>query len=74
MDRKVICHIFEKNAERCGLCFDSSLSFGDNFMNKDNNKICDYIKNMFQGINDKYEMNGGKNKFKCKDIEVFQLL
>ena len=65
----VIRHI----SDEYGLCFDCSLSFYDNFLNKNDNHIDSYIKNMFQGINDRYEMNGGISKFKCKELEVFQI-
>ena len=68
-NKSVICHIPEKY----GLCFNSSLAVRDNFMNMDNNNIYSEIKRYFNGIKDKYEMNGGNDKFKCVDLEVFQL-
>ena len=69
-EKKIICHI----GELSGLCFALSLAFNDNFMNKNDNKIHSNIKSMFKGFKDSYEMNGGKDKFKCKDLEVFQLI
>ena len=69
-DKKIICHI----GELSGLCFAISLAFNDNFMNKNDNRIHFNIKTMFKGFKDSYEMNGGKDKFKCKDLEVFQLI
>ena len=70
-DRKVICHI----GEEYGLCFYSSLAFYDYFMTKkDNHNISESIKEWFNGFEDKYEMNGGQNYFKCDELEVFQLL
>ena len=68
--KSVICHIPEKY----GLCFNTSLAIRDNFINKDNNNIYPGIKKYFKGINHKFEMNGGKDKFACIDLEVFQLL
>ena len=69
-DRKVISHIDES----FGLCFNSSLSFRDNFMNENNNNIYSYIKSMFNGLKDDCEMNGNKSRFKCRELEVFQLI
>ena len=68
-DEKIICHI----SEDYGLCFDSSLSFRDNFMHK-KNTITPYMKNMFNGFEDEYEINGGKESFMFSELEVFQLL
>ena len=68
-DSKVICHI--KNTS--GLCFHNSLLFRDGFMNRSENFISKTIKENFNGLNDEFEMNGGKEKFKCKELEVFQL-
>ena len=68
-DKKVICHINDSS----GLCFMNSLSFFDKFLKENNNMISYNIKTMFNGLTDNYEMNGGKNKFKCKELEVFQL-
>ena len=69
-NKEVICHIRETS----GLNFYSSLVFHDNFMNRSDNCICKNIKEYFNGLEDEYEMNGGKDKFKCKELEVFQLL
>ena len=65
----VICHI----QEVYGLCFHEALNFRDHFMNKETTNIDISIKNSFNGFENKYEINGGKWKFKLKDIEVFQL-
>ena len=43
-------------------------------MEKDFNKIEKKIKKMFNGIENNFEMNGGKDTFICKELEVFQLL
>ena len=67
---KIICHI----KDTYGLCFDSSLVFYDYFMQRNNNVIYSKIREKFNGLNNDYEMNGGKDKFQCKELEVFQLL
>ena len=69
-DKEVIAN----KGEDFGLCFDKSLSFHDKFMEKDFNKIEKKIKKMFNGIENNFEMNGGKDTFICKELEVFQLL
>ena len=69
-DKKVICHI----EGVCGLCFYCSLAFYDYFMTKKEQNIKGSIKEWFNGFEDKYEMNGGQNYFKCDELEVFQLL
>lgn len=69
-DKEVIVN----QGEDFGLCFDKSLSFLDKFMEKDFNKIDKKMKKMFNGVENSFEMNGGKDKFICKDLEVFQLL
>ena len=71
MNMQAICNI----DERCGLCFNASLAFFDNFMNDrygyvfgyDNTTI--YSKPKFI-----YEMNGGVKNFRCIELEVFQIL
>ena len=68
-DKKIICHI----SGNFGLCFNRSLIFRDNFMNS-KESIDSYIKNMFNGFEDKYEINGGKESFMFSELEVFQLL
>ena len=68
-DQKVICHINDSS----GLCFWNALSFFDGFLHDNINMISYNIKTMFNGLKDNYEMNGGKNKFKCTELEVFQL-
>ena len=67
---KIICHI----KDTYGLCFDSSLVFYDYFMQRNDNVIYSKIREKFNGLNNDYEMNGGKDKFQCKELEVFQLL
>jgi len=69
-DKKVICHIMDD----CGLCFCNSLAFYDNFMNNKRSSINFGPEQMFNGFVDKYEMNGGDSKFKCKELEVFKLI
>ena len=69
-DKSVICHI----REEYGLCFYDSLGFHDYFMNKSDNNILFGIKSMFNGLKDRYEMNGNIQSFKCKELEVFQLI
>ena len=36
--------------------------------------IGDYLKEYFNGLEKIYEMNGGKDVYKIKELEVFQLL
>ena len=43
-------------------------------MHVNENVIYSKIKRKFNGINNEYEMNGGRDKFQCKELEVFQLL
>ena len=69
-DKKAICYARDKN----GLCFYNSLVFYDNFMNESKTIISDRIQKHFNGFENNYEMNGGKDKFKFTEIEVFQLL
>ena len=59
--------------ENHGLCFTGSLYFYDNFTSR-KNYIEKSIKKYFSGFANDYEMNGGKNYFKIKKLEVFQLL
>ena len=56
-----------------GLCFTGNFCFYDNFMNKFS-YIGDYIIDYFNGFEKLYEMNGGKDIFQIKELEVFQLL
>ena len=70
-DKNHISHI----SDYCGLCFTGSLCFFDNFMH--NNDNCIYsssIKEYFNRLDDPCEMNGGKEKFKCKELEVYQFI
>lgn len=69
-DKKIICHV----EEEYGLCFNNSLAFYDRFMKKKNNEIFIQIKSWFDGLKDNCEMNGNASKFKCKELEVFQLI
>ena len=44
-------------------------------MSKNNNSnIFNNIQGYFNGFENSYEMNGGQNKFKLNELEVFQLL
>ena len=45
----------------------------DNFLNDNNNFFRKEIKSIFKGLNNEFEMNGGEELFKCKELEVFQL-
>ena len=57
-----------------GLCFYSSLVFQDNFMKRNENYIKKTITKCFNGFDTEFEMNGGEDQFRCKELEVFQLL
>ena len=57
-----------------GLCFHSSLVFQDNFMKRNENYIIKTITKCFNGFDTEFEMNGGEDQFRCKELEVFQLL
>ena len=67
-DEKVICHI----GPAFGLCFAGSLTFENNFLKMNNCRLCGGDNYRFQGLSK--EINGGKDYFKCLDLEVFQLL
>jgi phage shock protein A len=68
-DKQNICHI----SDYCGLCFTGSLGFFDKFMNSNDNWIDkSNIQDHFNRLNDPCEMNGGKNKFRIQELEVFQ--
>ena len=69
-DKEVICNLEEIR----GLCFYGSLAFVDNFMNIYDNQFMSKIKLYFNGLNEDFEMNGGNKHFRCKDLEVFQLI
>ena len=69
-DKEVICDLEEIR----GLCFYGSLAFVDNFMNIYENQFMSKIKLYFNGLNEDFEMNGGNKHFRCKDLEVFQLI
>ena len=59
--------------ETYGLCFTGSLIIHDNFLKNYYNYLGNNIKEHFNDLEDKYEMNGGKDFFKIKELEVFQL-
>ena len=65
----VICHY----SNYFGLCFYQSIYFYDSFRNKNWNRISNLITKHFNGIKDIYEINGGKDVFKIKELEVYQL-
>ena len=69
-DKTVICHI----GDGAGLCFGGSLAFYDYFMSIKDNEIMQWIKSCFNGLKDDYEMNGNESKFRCNELEVFQLI
>ena len=69
-NKKHISHI----SDICGLCFTGSLCFFDNFMKSYDNCIYETIQEYFKRLDDPYEMNGGKSKFKCKELEVYQFI
>ena len=68
--QKVISHA----PESAGLCFYGSLAFYDKFMNQNNWNSYSESSKYFNGLDHKYEINGGNYNFKFKEIEVFQLL
>ena len=68
-DKPNICHI----SSYCGLCFTGSLGFFDNFMSSNDNWIDkSSIQDHFNRLDEPCEMNGGKDKFRCQELEVFQ--
>ena len=69
-NKKVICHA----PDILGLCFASGFVYYDGFMQRNDNYLYSQIKQAFNGLNSEYEMNGGYDKFKCKELEVYQLL
>ena len=66
----VICH----TGNMFGLCFNNSLVFYDSFMSRNDNIIYSEIRTMFNGFNNNYEMNGGRETFRIDELEVFQLI
>ena len=52
-----------------GLCFTGSLALYYN-----DGIIISSIKQYFNGIDNKFEMNGGKNRFNIKEAEIYELL
>ena len=70
-DKEIIYH----GANNLGLCFYECLYFSDNFLNKNDSFVCKKnSKYMLQTIPSGKEINGGNEYFKCKELEVFQLL
>ena len=68
-DKPNICHI----SSYCGLCFTGSLGFFDNFMSSNDNWIDkSSIQDHFNRLDEPCEMNGGRDKFRCQELEVFQ--
>ena len=64
-----ICHI----NDTCGLCFNGSMSFFNNFMKEKVNLLFkESIRDYFNNLDEPCEMNGGKDKFRCLELEVFQ--
>ena len=60
--------------ERCGLCFNSSLAFFDNFMNNNFGNIFPVDNaEVFCKPTYVHEMNGGVKQFRCLELEVFQI-
>ena len=70
-DKPAICHIGNES----GLCFYASLFLSDKYMKNNNQQVCGGLecKNYFYGLSRNFEINGGKEYFKCKEVEVFQL-
>ena len=69
IDKNVIGHLNETR----GLCFTGSLCFYDKFLNKPS-YIDNLIKKYFAGFENEFEMNGGKNRFFIKELEVYTLI
>ena len=67
------CHI-SHITDVCGLCFTGSLCFFDNFMTSNDNCIYKTIQQFFNRLDEPFEMNGGKSNFRCKELEVYQLI
>ena len=67
------CHI-SHISDVCGLCFTGSLCFFDNFMTSNDNCIYKTILQFFNRLDEPFEMNGGKSNFRCKELEVYQLI
>ena len=69
INKQHICHINDE----CGLCFTDSLCFFNNFMKEDDNLFYKKtIRDYFNRLDEPCEMNGGEDKFRCKELEVFQ--
>ena len=69
-NKRHISHI----SDICGLCFTGSLCFFDNFMSSYDNCIYKTIQEYFNRLDEPYEMNGGKSNFRCRELEVYQLI
>ena len=58
-----------------GLCFYKCLGFYDNFLNKSDSFVCEEgSEKILENPPSNKEINGGKKKFKCQELEVFQIL
>ena len=66
----MICDI----GENYGLWFFGGSAFYDNFMNINDNDINEITKDTFNSLGEKYEMNGGKKQFNCKELGILKLL
>ena len=64
-----ICNI----EDNFGLCFYSCLIFYDKFLQNNSSIVCIKNNKYFSGFSNDYEMNGQKSRFKCIELEVFQL-
>ena len=70
-NRKII--VYANN--NYGLCFFKCLGFYDNFLTKNNSFVCEEgSEKILENPPSNKEINGGKKKFKCQELEVFQIL
>jgi len=56
-----------------GIILFDNLFIYNNFLNRDYNFISKKLKTIFNGLKYEFEMNGDKEFFQCKELEVFQL-
>ena len=56
-----------------GITLFNSFIIFDKFLNRDNNYFKKITKSIFNGLKNEFEMNGGEQLFKIKELEVFQL-
>ncbi len=61
------------NIDDSGIILFENLFIINNFLNKDYNFIKEGLKKIFNGLKYEFEMNGDKEFFQCKELEVFQL-